>query len=213
MTSTRLFHWSGIALIGAGLLLGLGFLLHPDISQPHAVDQILWVPAHAILLLSLLLTIFGTIGLFLRQSERAGWPGLSGFVLIVIGSMLTTIAITADAFIFPVIEASPNSVVLADPGGPLLSGPLGLMLLSATITFALGTIMLGIATFHVGVLPRWAAGLLAIGGPLLAANPFLPQLVVMLGVMLTSASFVWLGIGLIGQDMSTLSREQPAIAS
>jgi hypothetical protein len=213
MTPTRLFRWSGIALTGAGLLIALGFLLHPDISQPHAADQALWVPAHGILLLSLLLTLFGTIGLFLRQSEQAGWAGLSGFVLMVVGIALTAIAITVDAFIFPVIEASASGAVLTDPAGPLLSGPLGLMLLGATIAFALGAIVLGVATFRAGVLPRWAALLLAVGGPLLAADPFLPQLVVMLGAVLTSASFIWLGIRLIGQPVHVLVREQPAIAS
>ena len=213
MTSTQLFRWSGIALAGAGLLIGLGFLLHPHISQPHAAEQALWIPAHTILLLSLLLALFGMIGLFLRQSERAGWAGVGGFVLIVAGIVLTAIAITADAFIFPAIEASASGAALTDPAGPLLNGPLGLMLLGATITFALGAIVVGIATFRAGVLPRWAALLLIVGGPLLAADPFLPQLVVMLGAVLTSASFIWLGIGLIGQRLPAMSAERATMTS
>lgn len=32
-------------------------------------------------------------GLFLRQGERAGWPGLAGFVLLQTGIVLTVVAI------------------------------------------------------------------------------------------------------------------------
>jgi hypothetical protein len=211
MTPTKLFRWSGIALTGAGLLIALGFLLHPDISQPHAAEQAGWVPAHVVLIVSLLLTLFGMIGLFLRQIERIGWLGLGGFVLILTGVVLTTVAITADAFIFPPIEASAAGAALTDPAGPLLNGPLGLMLVGATITFALGAIILGIATLRAGVFSRWPALLLIVGGPLLAADPLLPQIVVLLGAGLTSASLVWFGLTLLGRPARSISAERAAL--
>lgn len=212
MSSAQLSRWAGVALAGAGLLVGLGFLLHPDINQAYPADQALWVPSHIVLLASLVLALFGLIGLFLRQAERTGALGLAGFAIILVGVVLTIVAITADAFIFPAIEASPGRAVLTDANGPLLAGPLGLMLIGATITFALGAITLGAATLRAKVFSPWPAALLIVGGPLVAADPLLPQAVVMVGAALTAASFVWFGLALAGR-LAPLASPEPAAIS
>lgn len=199
MTPNRLFRHSGLALIGAGLLLALGMILHPDLSNPRAAMQPLWAPSHVAILAGLLLALFGTIGLFLRQADRAGWLGLAGLVLIDTGIVLTVVAIVVDAFVFPAIATSPGGAALLDSAGPLLNGPLGLLLLGATVTYVLGTLLLGAAALRAGVFPRGAVALLVVGGTLVALDPFVPQLIAKLGAVVLGLSFVWLGASLVGR--------------
>lgn len=196
MTTTRLMRWSGPALLLAGVLILAGGLLHPSAADPRAFARPAWLLAHAILIVSLFLAQPGFTGLYTRQAERAGALGLIGFVLITIGSMLTTAALTVDAFVFPALLASPGAAALADPAGPLLGGPLGLVLLGATATFSLGAIMLGAATIRARVFAAWPALLLAVGGPLLAAGDLLPAPLGPVGAVLLGLGCVWFGIQL-----------------
>jgi hypothetical protein len=193
MSSSRLIRWSGLALLVAGLLLAIPVLLHPNDADPRAPLQAVWVPIHTLFICGAVLMLFGLIGLYVSQKERAGALGFAGFILSFIGNTLIVFVLGLEAFVIPALAADPLGQALLAPAGPLFGGPLGLALLIMAASFALGTILLGIATFRADVLPRWAGLLLLVGGPLLAFWPPLPQPVGVVGGALVGASFIWSG--------------------
>jgi hypothetical protein len=193
MSSSRLIRWSGLALLLAGLLVAIPILFHPSDADPQAVLNSIWVPVHSLFVSGAVLMLFGLIGFYASQIERAGGLGLIGFILTFIGNALIVFVLALEAFVIPVIAANAAGQALLDPAGPLFGGLLGLVLLLMAGIFALGTILLGIATFRAGMLPRWAGVLLAVGGPLLAFWPPLPQMLGTIGGVLVGVSFIWSG--------------------
>jgi hypothetical protein len=83
---STLIRWAGLTGIGSGLLVGLGFILHPP-NEAAAVSTSLWSIAQALLVLSLLCGIPALFGLYARQSEATKLLGLIGFVLIFLFSI------------------------------------------------------------------------------------------------------------------------------
>jgi hypothetical protein len=191
--SMRLVRWCGLALMLAGLLIAIPTLFHPSDADPRAFLNPAWAPVHVLLIAGAISSMFGLIGLYRVQADRAGALGLAGFVLGFAGSALVVAGLVADAFVLPVLAADAAGQALLDPAGPLLGAGLGLIFLSMGVTFGLGALLLGLATARAGVLPRWAGGLIAIGGPLLAFTPPLPPLVGIAGAVLLGAGYFWAG--------------------
>jgi len=191
--SSRLIRWSGLALLLAGLLLGIAIILHPDEANPNAVLEVAWAPVHQVMIVGALLSLFGLIGFYVRQRGQAGVLGLIGFLLLFVGSALFVPIVFAEAFIIPVIAADPAGQALLDPAGPLFGATLGLVFLGIGVIFGLGCIVSGIATFRAGALPRLAGPLLVAGGPLLAFTPPLPHIAGLIGGVALGLAYVWLG--------------------
>jgi hypothetical protein len=78
------------------------------------------------------------------------------------------------------------------------------------VCYLLGGVLFGVATFRAGVLPRWAAGLLAVGtilpvlGSSLVPHPFDRIFAVPVGVALT-----WLGSALWSERRAPSSQPVP----
>jgi hypothetical protein len=159
-------------------------------------------------------------GLYARQAEKSGWLGLAGFVLLslwfafILGFsfvetfILPTLATTAPKFVegwlgmFTSVPSEINLGVL--PTLWLLTAPL----------YILGGLLFGIATFRAGILPRWAAGLLAVGttlGPVVAALLPLehqPKVAVPMGIALA-----WLGYALWSERRAPAAQPLPGSAT
>lgn len=194
MSSANLVRWSGVALLIAGALVAVAMPFHPnDAADPYAVTTNVWVIVHSLYVPAFILSLFGLIGLYVRQAEHAGVLGLVGFILAFIGSALFLVVVVLEASVIPVIAADPAGQALLDPAGPLFGGELGPILLMGQATFALGFVLTGIATVRAGVLPRWPGVLLLIGAPLAAFWPPLPQLVGVTGGVLLGLGYAWLG--------------------
>jgi hypothetical protein len=193
MSSSRLVRWSGLALLLAGILIAVSALLHPSDADPRAALSSAWVPVHIMFTAGAVLTLFGLIGFYGAQADAAGRLGLIGFILTFTGNSLVVALLMLEAFVIPALAADAAGQALLDPAGPLFGGALGIALLLMAASFALGSILLGIATARAGALPRLAGVLLIAGGPLLALWPPLPQIVGTAGAVLLGASFVWSG--------------------
>jgi hypothetical protein len=200
----------------AGILLAIPIVLHPDeTADPTAVLTSSWLVIHTIFIIGDVLSIFGLIGLYTRQSQEIGSIGLIGFILAIIGSALFVGVLMIDSYVIPVLAAEITTQPLLDEAGPLFGGPLGLVFLAAGITFALGTLLTGFTTLRAAVLPRWAGLLLLIGGPLLAFTPPLPHLVGTIGGVLLGLSYIWLGYALWrnwGEQTEHAKQATPGIA-
>lgn len=210
--SNPLFQWSGWALLLAGILTAIAILLHPDEgAEPGAVLSAGWIPIHVTFIVSILLSLFGLTGIYLRQREQVGGAGLVGYMLMMAGSALFVAILTIDTFIVPALAANPATASLLDESGPLFGGPLGLVFVLTGVVFALGVILTGITTFRAGVLPGWA-GLILLIGVLLAFSPPLPHLFGLIGGVALGVSYIWLGYALSLAPTTTSATFQQATA-
>ncbi|MBX3051122.1 MAG: hypothetical protein KF753_06600 [Caldilineaceae bacterium] len=211
MSKSTLVRWSGLVLLLAGLCVAIPALLHPDeAANPSAMTGASWVPVHTVFIFSLLLMIFGLFGLYALLWERPSGLTTISFVLMVIGSVLTVSVLTIDAYVVPVLASNPAASGLLAETGPLFGGPLGTEFLLAAVTFALGTLLLGIDLLRNGTLPRGAGVLLLVGGPLMGFSGLLPHLIFVAGGLLLGASLIWLGYAIWAEPTVAVRREAMA---
>ena len=167
MTPSALLRASGLATIVGGILFALFPLLHPDHTAAGYTSWI-WVPAHMMPNVGAILVLFGLVGLLARQLERAGLFGVIAFVAAFIGTASLVMGAMIEAFIIPFMGLQTPEMV----DGPPPPG-VGEAFLVITTLFAVGYLLLGIATYRAAVLPRHV-GLLLIVGTL--ADMVLPKL-------------------------------------
>ena len=171
MDSLNLIRWGGLAALFGGALLLVSDLLglistsgsfsETATTGPYAVES-------GLRLLGGMLVLLGLVGLYARQSEASGAPGLVGFLAAFAGTSLLLGAFWANTFVVP-------SLATGAPGF-LDAGTTGTLWLGFTSSFALaalGWVLFGAATFRARVYPRAASVLLMIG----AALTFTPLLV------------------------------------
>jgi hypothetical protein len=111
MSPSSLFKMSGLALVLESTKFVVAELLAFSIflSQGEAYDLRQIATTDAFLLQSLLTLIAGTlllgglVGLYVWQSEAAGWLGLTGFILAFFGTALVTGDFYANTFVTPLV--------------------------------------------------------------------------------------------------------------
>jgi hypothetical protein len=172
-TAPKLIRWAGLSAMAAGII----FLVILPI-QPPAVLSSVTTPAWAIVqsaeVAMCLLGLIGLTGLYARQANEAGWLGLAGYLLFSLFYALTLPFVFAQAFILPHLATTAPAFVeswlgIINPESPVEMnlGPLPVLYwLAGFAGYMLGGLLFGIATFRAHILPRWAAGLLAVSGPL-----------------------------------------------
>lgn len=193
MSSADRSRWSGMVLAAAGVLLAVGAVMHPDESLEGAMAMPNWGPAHMLLFLSLIFAVLGFTGLYSRLSH-SGWLGLGGYVLTIAGSLVFAGITFFEAWIAPaVVGLGAEGEALLAMDGPVFSGSLGTVFMVASVAFALGYLLLGIAVWQDGRLPKWAGIVLLAGGVLMPWSPPLPAIVFTGGAVLIGIAAAWLG--------------------
>ena len=172
-----------------------------------------------------LLFLVGWTGLYARQVKEAGWLGLAGFLLLSLSWALQMAFIFATAFILPLLATTaPKFVdgVLRSASGTVSSVNLGALPALYTLVgigYILGGLLFGIATLRVGILPRWAAGLLAVASALPIAfvlSPvaaLIPPQIQHLAAMPVGVAVAWLGYALLSERREQASEPSPARVS
>jgi hypothetical protein len=114
-------------------------------------------------LLSLVLLLWGLIGIYGPQSRAAGTFGLWAFVVVFLGTALTVGNTWAEVFVWPTLaQVAPNTMSGTILGiSPYLVAGLNV----SFPLFGLGLILFGAATFWARVYPRWIAVLLIVSIP------------------------------------------------
>ena len=171
------FGWSGLLAMAAGASMLLAPFLHPEDPRSAA-----WVPAHLLYFATLIAVLLVLVGVFARQLPRSGRLGSAGFLVAFVGTSM-------------MLMEGREHLFSHDFGG---GTPVGLWQLIATsFVFGLGYVLLGLAVFRAGVLPRAAGVLLALGGPIVAFSPPIGiEAVLIVGHALFGAGLVWLGYAL-----------------
>ena len=172
-----LLRQTGLLAMAAGASTFLSPILHPDDPGSAA-----WVPVHLLSFATLIAVLLVLVGVFVRQLPRSGRLGLAGFLAAFVGTSMMLMEGREHLFSHDFGQGT----------------PVGLWQLIATsLVFSVGYVLLGVAIFRAGVLPRGAGVLLAVGGPIVAFSPpigILPVLIV--GHALFGIGLAWLGYAL-----------------
>jgi len=204
ITSSKVIRWLGLAAMGSGLIYVAIQPIHPtDILSSVTTTQ--WAIVHYLSLTMDFLGLLGMAGLYARQVNKVGWLGLAGYLLFSLFYALALAFHFVEAFISPVlateapkfvagllgmVTGTPSEVSLG--AIPIVYGLLG-------ISYLLGGVLFGIATFRAGILPRWAGGLLAIGAALTLAGALIPHPFDRIFAVPVGLALAWLGYSLLSE--------------
>src|ERR687893_3000111 len=207
ITASSLIRWAGLSAMAAGTIFVVILLINP----PYVLSSVTtdaWAISESSKVAMCILGLLGLTGLYARQANEAGWLGLAGYLLFSLFYALTLPFVFAQAFILPLLATTAPAFVeswleIINPESPVETnlGALPVLYwLAGVAGDMLGGLLFGIAKFCAGVLPRWAAGLLAVAGPLgPVAGGLLPHaLERYVGVPLGLA-LVWLGYALFSE--------------
>ena len=188
MSTTTLTRLSGLALMAAFALALAGGILHPVIGgDSHAAPSLaqpLFPTAHLLVFLGEICLLFGLPGLYATIAPKTGLLGLLGFLLYFFANATLASFVTAyEAFVVPVLAADPATSALVAPGGTIpSSAPFAVLQGVGGLVYMLGLVLLGIAVFRSGVMPRWTGALMA-ASPIFLLVP-VPEAPVLTGLLI-----------------------------
>lgn len=212
VTTTGLIRSTGIAAIAAGLMFVVIQPLHPE-DVLASVTTDVWALIHYATLAMLTLFVVGVTGIYIRQAEKVGWISLAGYVVLVIGLVLTALGIAIEALVQPLIAATDpdfvNGMLAMVHGHPSETdlGAIPLLWNVASAGFMGGTLLFGFATFRAGILSRWASAVFAVG--LFAMAPVAG----LLGTPRVGAVPIGIGLAWLGYSLWADGRQRAAAPS
>ncbi|MBI5963476.1 MAG: hypothetical protein HY863_08395 [Chloroflexi bacterium] len=180
--------------------------IHPPDFLP-SVTTTAWALIMPVKLLMCLLFLLGITSIYARQIEETGGLGLTGYLMLGLSWALQTAFIFTEAFILPVLATSTPEYVESLLG--IVNGFPGTMNIGALpaiyglvgITYVLGNLIFGIATFRARVLPRWTGALLAAAAVATPAAALLPHAI-------QRYAAIPVGIAIIGMGFALFSNRQ-----
>jgi hypothetical protein len=213
MSGSNLIRWSGLAAMAAGMIFAGIQPVHPA-DVPASVTTTAWTVIIALKWVMCLLFLVGITGIYARQQERAGWMGLAGYLMLILSWWIQTAYVFNELFVLPVMTSAAPGFVESYLG--VVNGMPGEMNIGALIAvygvlgvlYMLGGVVFGIATLRAGVLPRWAAGLLALGAAVTPLAALLPH-----AIQRYAAVPVGLAIAVMGYALLTERREAISVSS
>lgn len=205
ITTAGIIRASGLAAIAAGILFIVIQPIHPADVLESVTTGRRWLFVHVLAVFMSLFGMAGVTGIYLRQADKAGWLGVAGYLPFVLFWAITLVFQFNEAFIIPALATvapqfveSHLGIVTSTPATVDL-GAIPTIYLVNGLMYALGGLILGIATFRAGVLPRW-------GGALLAAGAVAPFVLTMLPhpfdrtfAIPTGVALAWLGYAVWAQ--------------
>jgi hypothetical protein len=180
ITPSLLLRGAAAAAVTAGLLF-IGIQLgHPPLTVDTVAGTEMLV-RDSLKVLMAALALAGITGIYLRQVDRTGLLGLIGYLVLAIGYLLIATTTAVTVYVLPHLAATEPAYVTDvltaaaghTPAGDL--GLLGIVLKVQGFAYLVGGAVLGIALYRAGVLARWAAALLAVGGLVSVALTLMPD--------------------------------------
>jgi hypothetical protein len=215
MTASTLMGLAGLSAMAAGLSIVVLGMFHPA-NEPANVTTPTWIIVHIFAASLGFFGVLGLAGLYARQVEKAGWLGLIGFLLFSVWMTLVGFFSFIEAAILP---------HLASEFPPFVTGFLGMlngipsdvnlgvmptMWNISTPMFILGSLLFAIATFRAGILPRWAAGLLALGSLMVPVGALVPtELQAKIIMIPMGLGIGWMGYALFSERRAPASEPCP----
>ena len=160
------------------------------------------------------------MGLYARQVEQTGWLGLAGYLLLSIFYAVQMCYSFAETLILPLlVTVAPKFVesslgMASGAGGEMYLGAFATVYSLVSVLYLLGLLLFGIAMFRARILPRWAAGLLALSGPLaIIMVALLPHQLERLAAIPMGIALAWLGYSLWSERRAPASEPCPDLGS
>ncbi len=201
ITASNLIRWAGLAAMGAGIIYVVIQPIHPP-DVLASVTTARWAIVHSFGVAMCFLGLLGIAGLYARQVKEAGWLGLAGYLLFSLFYALTLAFQFVEAFISPLLATEAPKLAEGILGlasrhaSEVNLGALPTVYALTAIPYILGGLLFGIATFRAGILPRWAAGLLAVAAALTPAAALVPHPLDRIAAVPVGVALAWLGYAL-----------------
>jgi hypothetical protein len=155
---------SGVALIVSMLLAWL-VVPYERLGLTEAYLTSSYSVSSGLRLLSLVLLVWGLIGIYGPQSRAAGNFGLWTFVFAFLGTALAAGNVWAEVFVYPTLAQIAPGMLSGAGFGTEAALYIGVGLNLSYPLWFLGLILFAAATFWAGVYPRWIALLLIVSVP------------------------------------------------
>ncbi len=203
VSAATLMRLAGFSALLAGLGIIIMGMFHPA-NEPVYVTTPAWIIVHIFATSLGFFGVLGLTGVYIRQVEKAGWLGLIGFLLFSAWLALVGMLSFVEAALLPQLASEFPPFVAGFLGmfsgipSEVNLGVLPTMWNISTPMLILGSLVFAIATFRAGVLPRWAAGLLALGslmvpfGALVSTETAAKIIMVPMGLGLASMGYALL---------------------
>ncbi len=209
MTQTKYMgriRLGAVSLAVSALLLAVFPLVRPfgdrspnplEVAETFASTS--WVVSHILGALGFILLPFGLLGLYthLRDSPAES-RAFQGLILSWLGVVLFLPIFGTEAFAMRAIgheainQRNADLIVLANA---IRMGPQRGFLIPSLLLLAIGAILIAVAVWNSGTLPRWGGILFAIG--LALFFPLLPQVVRVVDGLLTGVGGIWIALSIL----------------
>lgn len=191
MTPRAIHRLAAIGMMVSGLLLGFSYVAHPHKMPADVIASTSWFFVHGAFLVSLVVGLLGTVGLYARAYTRTGLLGFAGFLLLFCGMMLIAGLDYYEVFIAPHLAVEFPAVIERYGAGDAM-GPVAIVFpVSGSLT-VLGYALLAVANLRAGSFPRWPMVALAV-----TAIVFGVGLSPLGGIMVAQAGAAAFGIALV----------------
>jgi hypothetical protein len=214
VTASALMRLAGLSAMAAGIIFAAIQPIHPPDFLP-SVTTTAWATIMPVKLVMCLLFLLGFTGLYACQVEETGWLGLVGYLMSSLTWALQTAFIFAEAFILPVLAVPSPQFVESFLGivngfpGEMNIGALPTIYGVAGLLYMLGGLIFGIASFRARILPRGAAGLLAVAAILTPAAALLPHAIQRYAGIPVGLAIAWMGYALFAERREKTSEVAP----
>ena len=179
ITTTKLTRAAGLAAVAGGLLFIAVQLKHPHLDAAFTTTTE-WAVRETMKICMAVLSLIGITGIYLRQVKQTGVLGLVGYVVLGLGYLAILSNQVVAVFALPTLAASQPGYVNDVVGVAVGRAPVGDIgaiqpfIQLGGFAYIVGGVIFGIALFRAGILARWAAALLAVGGVATVATVLLP---------------------------------------
>lgn len=202
MANNKLIQWGAVCLIAGGVLTALLNAIL-TLALPHGVPFAVTAASQVFLwrqsasALAAILLLFGCLGLYLLQADRAGRFGAISFILAVSGTALLLGNEIFDVRDFA--QRAPETLNLLNSAKAMTLSTVGSLI--ALGVFMLGWIGLAVSTLRSKAASRAAAWLVIAG---FFATPLLTPLLHrvwagVVGNLILGSGLVWLGFGILAR--------------
>lgn len=203
VTTAGLIRWGGLSAVVAGVIFAAIQPIHPP-DVLASVNTSAFIVITSFKTVMSIFGLFGIAGLYARQVEKSGWLGLAGYLLLTIFYAVQMCFSFVEPTILPLLTSMApsfvSSVLTLASGAPseMNIGALASIYSLVSAVYLLGLLLFGIATFRARILPRAAAVLLALSGPLAAIlHTLAPHPIDRLAAMPMGLALAWLGFALL----------------
>ena len=200
VTTSKLIRWAGLSAMAAGIIFAGIQPIHPSVNASDFLIITSFKTAMPIF------GLLGITGLYARQVEETGWLGLVGYLLLTVYYAVQMCISFLESTILPLLTTVAPTFVESALGlangsaGPINLGALTTIYSLVSVLYLFGLLLFGIAMFRARILPRWAAALLAVSGPLAGIMfTLLPSQLDRLTSMPMGIAMVWLGYALFSK--------------